>query len=93
MFIGVLTLELYIPGAESLKDRRMVVQSVLDRIRERFNVSAAQLDVEGLWQRASIGVAVISNEKPVVDRVLNHVRDFVERDSRCDVCECRVEIL
>lgn len=93
MFVGVLTLDLHIPAAHSLKERRMVVQSVLDKIRGRFNVSAAQLDQDDLWQRATLGVAVISNGRTAAERVLNQVRDCVEDEPRCDVCECRVEIL
>ena len=93
MFIGLLTLELYIHGADSLKDKRMVVNSLLDRLRARFNVSAAQIDNHDLWQRATLAVAVVSNDATVANSVLNHARDFVENDNRCDVAECRIEIL
>ncbi len=93
MFLGALTLEIWIHDAESLKARRMVVNSLLDRIRARFNVSAAQLDQEDLWQRATLGVAVISNDRTVAEKVLNHVRDLIDNDSRCDLCRCGLEIL
>lgn len=93
MFIGALTLELHILAAGSLKEKRTVVNSILDRIRARFNVSAAQLDHHDLWQSATLGIAVISNDRPTVDTVLNHVRDLVEADLRCDVTNCRVEII
>lgn len=93
MFVGLLTLELLIHEAESLKDKRSVVNSILDRIRARFNVSAAQIDNHDLWQSATLAVAVVSNDKATVDTVLNHVRDGVEADIRCDVARCRTEIL
>ena len=93
MFIGVLTLELHIHDAASLKEKRMVVNSILDRIRARFNVSAAQIDDHDLWQSATLGVAVVSNDQKTAHTVLNHVRDLAESETRCDVTICRTEIL
>ena len=71
----------------------MVVNSLLDRIRARFNVSAAQLDNHDLWGSATLGIAVVSNDQKVVHTVLNHVRDLAESEMRCDVAQCRVENL
>jgi hypothetical protein len=93
MFLGVLTLELHILEADSLKAKRMVVSSMLDKIRARFNVSAAQIDNHDMWQSATLGIAVISNDKRTVHTVLNHVRDLAETENRCDVARCSVEIL
>lgn len=93
MFVGVLTLQLQIHHADSLKDKRSVVNSLLDRIRSRFNVSAAQMDQHDLWQSATLAVAVVSNDAATVHTVLNHVRDFAEADDRCDVMHCQVDML
>jgi uncharacterized protein YlxP (DUF503 family) len=97
MFIAVLTLELFLHDAHSLKDRRAVVNGTLDRVRARFNVSAAQLDSDDLWQRASLGFAAISNDRPAAEKVLYMVRDCVEKsceaDGRADVVKCSIEIL
>ena len=97
MFVGVLTLELHLHSAHSLKEKRAVVNAILDRVRSRFNVSASQLDNHDLWQSASLGFAAISNEAAAANRVLNHIRDDVEEwtqsDSRCDVVKCELEII
>ena len=93
MFIGVLTLELHLHDAYSLKDKRMVVNSMLDKIRNRFNVSAAQIDDHDLWNRATLAVAVVSNDSVEANRVLNHVRDLSETELRCDIAQCRIEII
>jgi uncharacterized protein len=93
MFIGVLTLELLIHDAHSLKEKRMVVNSLLDRLRARFNVSAAQIDDHDLWQRATLAVVAVSNDAKVVTSILNHARDVAETENRCDVADCRLEIL
>jgi uncharacterized protein YlxP (DUF503 family) len=93
MLVGVLQLELHIYDANSLKEKRTVVNSILGRIRSRYQVSAAQLDTHDMWNRATLGVAIISNEAAAVHRVLNPIRDFVENDTRCDVIDCRIETL
>lgn len=61
MPIARLTLEVEIPGAQSLKDRRQVVRSLKDKIRHSFNVSVAELDDGVVWNRATLGVAAISS--------------------------------
>ncbi len=86
-------MDLTIHGAQSLKDKRAVVNSLLGRIRARFNVSAAQIDDGDLWQSAVLAIAVVSNDAPTVHKVLNHVRDLTEADDRCDVTRCRVAML
>ena len=97
MFIGVLSLELHLHSAQSLKEKRAVVNAVLDRVRARFNVSASQLDNHDLWQRATLGFATISNDATTANTVLNHIRDHVEdwtqSDGRCDVVKCEIEII
>lgn len=93
MFVAVLTLELRLHQADSLKEKRMVVNSLLDRIRARFNVSAAQIDDHDLWGSATLAIAVVSNDQKVVHTVLNHVRDLAESEIRCDVAQCRIENL
>lgn len=60
MPIGLLTLEIHIPDARSLKDKRQVLRSLKDRLRAHFNVAVAELEHQDLWQRSKIGVVSIS---------------------------------
>ncbi len=62
MPIGVVTLEIHIPYARSLKDKRQVLRSLKDRLRARFNVAVAELDHQDVWQRSVVGVVGISGE-------------------------------
>lgn len=62
MPIGLVTLEIHIPEAQSLKDKRQVLRSLKDRLRGHFNVAVAELDHQDLWQRSVIGVVGISGE-------------------------------
>ena len=84
MPIGVLTLELHLPDAHSLKEKRMVVRGVKDRLRSRFNVAVAELDHQDLWQRALLGVVSISNDQKTLEalfeRIEREAESFLGRD-------------
>jgi uncharacterized protein YlxP (DUF503 family) len=77
MFVGVVRIELHLPGSTSLKDKRSVIRSLKDRIRERVQASVAEVDHQDLWQRAALGVAVVSGEARQVDERLQSVRELV----------------
>jgi uncharacterized protein YlxP (DUF503 family) len=78
MFVGIVRIELHIPAATSLKDKRSVVRSLKERIRERVHASVAEVDYQDLWQRAALGVAVVSGEHRQVGEMLQSVRRLVE---------------
>ena len=78
MFVGVVRIELHLPGSASLKDKRSVIRSLKERIRERVRASVAEVDHQDLWQRAALGVAVVSGERRLVDDMLQSVRRLVE---------------
>ena len=84
MPIGVLTLELHLPDAHSLKEKRMVVRSFKDRLRARFNVAVAELDHQDLWQRAVLGVVSISNDQKTLEALFERIEreseSFLGRD-------------
>ena len=63
MAVAQLTLEIRIEHAQSLKDRRQVVRSIKDKLRQGFNISVAELDEAVMWQSATIGVAAISRSR------------------------------
>lgn len=73
MPIAFLTLEIRIEGAHSLKDKRQVVRSMKDRLRNSFNVSVAELDATDLWQRATLGVVSISDSRDYLDGLMRNV--------------------
>src|SRR5947208_15525991 len=71
MVVGILRLTLHVQGASSLKDKREVVRKVVDRPRSRFNVAAAEVAENDIWQRAVIGIAAVSNDRSFVNEVLD----------------------
>jgi len=79
MPIAVLTLELRIEAAQSLKDKRQVVRSLKDKLRQSFNVSVAELEETNLWQRATIGVVSISSSRDYLSGLMQQVERAANR--------------
>ena len=94
MNVGILTVRLRIPENQSLKGKRQVVKSIIQRVRNRFNVSVAEVEDQDLWQVATIGVAAVSNSSAHVNEVLSKVQDFIA-GSRPDaeLLDYNIEIL
>jgi uncharacterized protein YlxP (DUF503 family) len=93
MPVGVLTLEIELPYAHSLKEKRAVLRKIRDRLRARFNVAIAELDHQDVWQHATLGVVSISNSQPLLDSVFNQVLGEVERILGQDVANHSLEFL
>ena len=79
MVVGLLTIELQVPASGSLKAKRQVVRSVVQRIRQAYNVSVAEVDHLDSWQLATLAVACVSNDVAVVQRLMQNVVDLVEK--------------
>jgi uncharacterized protein YlxP (DUF503 family) len=75
MPVGLLTLELHIADAQSLKDKRQVLRSLKDKLRQKFNVAVAEMDHHDVWQRSVVGVVTLANEEKHVREVLQKALD------------------
>ncbi len=93
MPIGLLTLEIYIPEAHSLKDKRQVLRSLKDRLRGKFNVAVAELDGQDSWQRSVVGVVSLSNNAGHVEQSLRTVLEESERHLGRDLVGHELEVL
>ena len=96
MPIAKLTVEISIPHAQSLKDRRQVVRSLKDKLRLGFNVSVAELDDASLWNRATLGIVAISSSAIYLDGQMHEVDDALHRLGNtlgCEIVDSWVEIL
>lgn len=85
-------LELHLPSSDSLKAKRSVVNHVKDRVRSRFNAAIAEVDHQDLWQRATLGVAIVGGESGVLDRVLRDILKCVEGEPRLTVLDVQISI-
>jgi uncharacterized protein len=92
LVIGLLSVELFIPHAQSLKDKRMVLRSIKDRLK-KFNVAVAEVAHQDVWQRAGLGVVAISTTTEHVDRELAAVAGEIERVEPGLVTRTEIEFL
>jgi uncharacterized protein YlxP (DUF503 family) len=96
MPIAKLTVELSIPHAQSIKDRRQVLRSIKDKLRHGFNISIAELDDANLWNRATLGIAAISGSTAYLTGQMKELDDALHRLTNqlgAEIIDCWVEIL
>jgi uncharacterized protein len=93
VIVAVQTFVLSVPGCSSLKEKRMVVKSLKDRIRHRFNVSVAETGSQDVWSRAEVTVALVSHGRGQADALLDRLDRFVSEDGRVLVTKVHRELL
>jgi uncharacterized protein len=94
MIVGVLHVVLNLPASESLKDKRQVVKSVLARVRNQFNVAAAEVDTLDHRQLATLGFSCVSNDGRHAEQMLGKVLAYIERARwEAEVADYSVEII
>jgi uncharacterized protein YlxP (DUF503 family) len=91
MPVGVLTLEIHLPYAHSLKEKRAVLLKIRDRLRARFNVAVAELDHKDVWQTATLGVVSISDSQVLLEAVFRKVLAEAENTLGDDVANHTLE--
>ena len=91
MQIGVLQLELFIPQAGSLKSKRQVLKSLKDKIRHKFNVSVAEIGGLDKWQRATLAVACVNNDKRLINSILSKIINLVDAQHMLELTDHTIE--
>ncbi|HEX3043151.1 MAG TPA: DUF503 domain-containing protein [Bacillota bacterium] len=76
--VRVITLDLFIPGAETIKDKRQVIKSLVEKIRHKFNVSIAETGYHDLWQRSQLELACVANESTHLNEVQQAILKLIE---------------
>jgi hypothetical protein len=82
MIVGACTIQLYLPGAHSLKDKRSVIRPLMNQLRRRFEVAAAEVDHQDLWQSAEIAIVTVANEAGHVYVILERAIHWIEDSYR-----------
>ena len=85
MWIAVLRIDLLIPGSRSLKDRRQSVRSLKERLRNRFDVACNEVGDLESWNRASLGIAAVANEKSVLQELADEIARYAQNDPNVQV--------
>ncbi len=92
MVIGSLRILVEIPGNNNLKGKRRVIKSLIERIRNKYNVSVSEIDNLDKHQLATLGIAFVSNSAKMADKVLNQIVDFVEAYGEVSLLDYMIEI-
>lgn len=94
MNVGVCEIKLRLPENMSLKGKRQVLKSITTRVRNKFNVSIAEVDDQDLWQLATLGICCVSNNKRHTNEVLSKVVDFIVNNRfEVEILDYEIEIL
>jgi len=93
LIIGALTVELQLGDANSLKEKRRILKSLIERIKNRFNVSVAEVAEHDLWQRATIGISIVSCDQTFVHKVFAAVIKFIDAQGTVLITNYQTEIL
>ncbi|RMH87325.1 MAG: DUF503 domain-containing protein [Calditrichaeota bacterium] len=93
MIIAVLTVDLYLPGSFSLKDKRMVLRKIKDRIGHKYNVSIAEVDFLDKWQRARLGICQVGTDYKFLEKSLQSVFKAIDNNGLAEVVDHSIEYL
>jgi hypothetical protein len=87
MLVGICQVELFIPESGSLKSKRFVLKSLKTRIRNKFNVSIAEVSDNEKWQRTTLGMSMVANEKKIINEVFSKIINFINLDVRVEIID------
>ena len=93
MVVGVCRIVLSIDEVFSLKEKRHIIKSLIERLRSRFNAAIAEVELNDKWQRAVIGVSCVSNEAGHADSMMANIVNFVENDGRALLVDYTTEVI
>ncbi|HLS91846.1 MAG TPA: DUF503 domain-containing protein [Limnochordia bacterium] len=91
LYLGLVTLDLVIPGSASLKEKRRVVRGLKDRLKSRLDVSVAEVAFQDLHQRAKVAVACVGSDRRAVEKTLRQALSIAESRDGAEVCDWSLE--
>jgi uncharacterized protein YlxP (DUF503 family) len=91
--VALCIIEIHLPGVASLKEKRQVLRSLKDGLRDHYNVSVAEIDHQDLWQRATLGIVGIASARVPLEQTFSSIQDEVERKVPGEVLSSEVEFL
>ena len=93
MVVGLANIDIHIPESVSLKNKRHLLKRTKDRVKNKFNVSIAEVGDNDLWQRTTIGVSVVANDKKFANQVLSKVVEQINKENGLQILDYSIEIL
>jgi len=93
MVVGICQLDIFIEGNNSLKGKRQILRQVIERTKNKFNISIAEVGDNDLWQRSKIGFSVVGNDTRFVNSCLDTIKGFIENLTIVEVLNADWEII
>ena len=93
MVVGTLKIEFLLTDNRSLKGKRKIVRSMIDKVRSRFNVSIAEVGSNDKWQKIELGVSAVANNRRHVDSSLNHILSYLESLYLAQIVHTEMDII
>ena len=93
MVVGICRMTILLHGNRSLKGKRRVLKSIVGKVKNRFNLSIAEVGGNDLWQRAEIGFAAIGNDRAFINSVIDKALSFIEALEMGEVTDHRIELI
>ena len=91
--VGLCTIELFLGDSQSLKDRRQILSSLKDRLRQKFNLSVAEIGAQDLWQKGVLALACVANDGRYVNQVLDQAQNMIKSNPIVEIVQSRIELL
>ncbi|NIR47547.1 DUF503 domain-containing protein [candidate division KSB1 bacterium] len=92
MLVGVCRIDLFIPDSGSLKSKRTILKSIKQKIRNRFNVSVNEIEPNNKWQRMSLGISMVTNERKFIDMTMSEILKLINGDTRLELLNHIIEV-
>ena len=93
MIIGVVKLLIFIPSSNSLKEKRMVLRPLKNRLRNNFNISVAEIDNHDKWQKSTLALATIGTEKASLNSLISNIINYLENNKQIQLLDYEMEMI
>jgi uncharacterized protein len=93
MVVGTLKIEFRIQDNHSLKDKRKILRSMVDRVKHKFNASVAEVGSNDNWQRIELGVTTVGNDRRHIDSSLSNILEFIESMYLAEIVHVETEVI
>lgn len=93
MKIGILEITLLLYEVNSLKEKRVILKSLIQKLKNRYNISISEISYNDIWRNAKIGIAAVSNDHAHLDSTLDHILDYIDADGRVEMIDVKREVI
>ena len=92
MYVGCCSIKFFLHGNHSLKGKRRIVRTLKDRLKNRFNVSVAEIGNQDVWQSLHIGIVAVNSDPKYLEGQVNRIVDAIEKMYLAEITDCQTQI-